>query len=235
MGLLLSYLYLAVGLWAFPTTLDQDTCQNMFQCSIMMFHRTFSGFGVSDFFHLNFDVPSALVQATEDRSIWRFVFELSHMIVLGQVMVAAIFAVLLDGMQELRTEKVAALNDLSDRCFVCDLTSSCLEQAGITFGHHIQHVHSPQSYLYFLIYLRQKQYAECSALEQNLKDMIWCAPANKSLRSQWIPQRRTWRMKGKAEDSLSFESQLKQLQAQMRTMIETQDEVLSCVRGRQRD
>ena len=131
LGILISYLYLLVGLWTFPESRNQDSCGNMFQCSVNMILRTYSLSGISDFFSSEFHVPNNVADAIADRSIWRFFFEFTYLIILGQCILAVVLAVIIDGMQALRIDRASAQSDLNNRCFVCDLTIFRLGQAGV--------------------------------------------------------------------------------------------------------
>lgn len=246
-----------------------------------MFLRAFSDFRISDFFEMEFEIADNLVQAVEDGSIWQFILEMSYNTLVSQIIFAVILAVIIDGMQTLRMGKIAAMSDLNNRCFVCDLTSLRLEQAGenfmssvallrhsgnlkmliltssfplalslrgylsqslahslsislsllfthagITFGHHTRIVHDPHSYLYFLVYLRERRdSANCLAVERYVIDLIWCTSSEIYMRTQWLPRERTWMIEGKKEDSMyqSIESQVQELQAQIKTFQESQD------------
>ena len=132
-GLLIAYLYLIVGLWTLPFSRDPASCSNMFQCTTNTFLQALSEYGISGFFESEFQVADNLVEALQDGSFWRFALEMSYTILVGQVILAVILAVIIDGMQTLRMGKIAASSDLNNRCFLCDLTSLRLEQAGENF------------------------------------------------------------------------------------------------------
>ena len=127
----------------------------------------------------------------------RFAFEWLYSIILGQVMAAVIVAVLIDAMQELRFNRLAALDDLRTRCFVCDLKSVTLEQAGIDFTHHTHHVHNPQHYMSFLIYLRQKNTVDLTAVERYVAETVW--RGENGICVAWLPQQQTWMMSAGAQ------------------------------------
>jgi len=91
------YMFLIVGLCTLLQDVELARCSNMFQCSIYMFHSTFSGLGHSGFFESDFDVPDTLASAIENRSILRFIFDVSYMFIVGQIILAAITAQLIDG------------------------------------------------------------------------------------------------------------------------------------------
>ena len=90
-------MFLIVGLCTLLQDVELARCSNMFQCSIYMFHSTFSGLGHSGFFESDFDVPDTLASAIENRSILRFIFDVSYMFIVGQIILAAITAQLIDG------------------------------------------------------------------------------------------------------------------------------------------
>ena len=191
-GLLFVYVYLILALWSLPLEIDTSTCSNLFQCTAFALQQTFSGCGsLLEIFHSPFASPHTAVVIAEDPSMWRFLFEISYQILVGQIIMAVIVAVLIDSMQELRFNKIAAANDLKNRCFLCDLSSLRLEQAGIDFTQHVQTVHNPQFYLYFLIYLRQKNVTECSAVERYVRERTW---EGEGLDVQWLPRDTTWLM-----------------------------------------
>ena len=206
LGLLITYVYLVVGLWTMSETRDNEKCINMFQCTVHMMLRAYSYSGLSDFFSTDFRIADNLAEAVEDGAGWRFFFEFSYLLIIGQCIVAVVLAVIIDGMQAVRLENQAAISDLNNRCFICDLTLFRLGQAGITFKHHTQIVHNPLSYLHFVVYLRQVREevdgAIPSAVERYVMDMIWCPPAELHMRAQWLPQESTWLLEGKQVSSI---------------------------------
>jgi len=215
-GFLAVYLLLLLGLYSMSNQVDLSSCSTIFQCVIFRLHLAFApAASVSSFFKEQFDAPSRATAAdTGSPFAARFVFEIIYDLVVGHFVVGILLATLINGMHVLQRDKLAASNDLSNRCFVCDLTRLQLEQARIDFTQHVLDTHNPVQYLHFLVYLaRQRWQGDCSAAEQSVIKAIWCAESEMHKRADWLPRETTLLMEGKLEETLygSLQSQVGQL------------------------
>ena len=64
------------------------------------------------------------------------------------------------------------MEDINSKCFICGTPRSDLELYGKGWKYHFQSEHSPYAYLSFLVYLLDKDVADCSGVEKWAKEKL---------------------------------------------------------------
>ncbi|EGD74759.1 inositol 1,4,5-trisphosphate receptor type 3 [Salpingoeca rosetta] len=86
----------------------------------------------------------------------RVIFDLSFFILVTIVGLNVVFGIIVDTFSELRDEKYQIEDAMENECFICSIKSHEFDRYGKGFEHHIKHEHNMWNYLYFLLYLDQK-------------------------------------------------------------------------------
>ncbi|KAG5188285.1 hypothetical protein JKP88DRAFT_304976 [Tribonema minus] len=83
-------------------------------------------------------------------------FQLTYYIVVNLVMGAILAGLIIDTFSEMRQESERKDRDIRDKCFICSLDRDSFEQVGVVFQTHITEEHNLWKYVWFKLYLEQK-------------------------------------------------------------------------------
>ena len=59
-----------------------------------------------------------------------------------------------------------------NNCFICGISINNFEGNTIDWNRHIMDEHNLYNYLYYIIYIKNKSFEECDALEKYVKECI---------------------------------------------------------------
>ena len=102
----------------------------------------------------------------------RMVFDFAFFICITVILLQIIFGIILDAFGEMRDQRGALMEDINSVCFVCGKQRSDLELYGKGWTYHFENEHSPYAYLSFLVYLLDKNTADCSGVEKFAKEKL---------------------------------------------------------------
>lgn len=152
-GVFLVYL---LSLWAFQSLSEhynfvgdnnQKTklCGNLLQCTIVTLS---SGLRNGDI--------GAVLNETDWGDPEFILFALVYFALITTIMLNVIFGIIIDTFSELREDKLNTENDIENRCFICALERFSFEKYPGGFEKHIKMEHNMWEYLFFLVYINEK-------------------------------------------------------------------------------
>jgi len=116
----------------------------------------------------------------------RVVYDLSFFILVGILLFNVITGLMVDTFSALREEAAERADTLTNECFICGFHRAAYDDVGIlspTFDNHVKADHNVWNYLYFVMYLRDKDETEFSGVETYVQRMLHKSDQN------WIPSR----------------------------------------------
>lgn len=113
-----------------------------------------------------------------ERWIYDFVFYVLVLVIILNI----IFGIIIDTFGDLRDKRNDLIHDIRTKCFICGLEKFELDTKGEGWFTHVYRNHNVYNYLYFIIYIREKDIQECNGIEKYVKDQV------KMNSISWIPQ-----------------------------------------------
>lgn len=148
----------------------EDGCFSLQEC-----FRLHLDFGLLNTVGWNYPVhiPTAIGE------LYNFLF----VFILQIVIPGLISGIIIDTFSEMRGNKQALEDDVFGNCFICNISRDDFEAAGVSFEEHIKNDHNMWKYLWFIIYLDEKNHTEYDGIEQ------FCAEQPKES-TRWLPIRK---------------------------------------------
>ena len=155
----------------FDPQVNQNHCDSLLRCYATTLHRgLLMGGGMGEFLTNEQGYAPSYVVAP-----WKFylriVFDLSFFVVVIVLLLNIIFGIIIDTFSELRSASNYTQNMMNNQCFICGLNRQVFEnhytRRGITngFTKHFLEEHNMWHYLFFIVYLRNKDRTECTGVE----------------------------------------------------------------------
>lgn len=115
----------------------------------------------------------ALGQPTlaDTRFYFRTWLDLSFMILILIILLNIVFGIIIDTFGDMRNERNAWKDYVNNTCLICDLSKTDIDSEGEGYYKHINVSHSVEDYVYFMIYVKNKDLNDCDGLEQYVKQM----------------------------------------------------------------
>ncbi|XP_028821570.1 ryanodine receptor 2-like isoform X1 [Denticeps clupeoides] len=132
-------------------------CDDMLTC--YMFHMYVgvrAGGGIGD----EIEDP-----AGDDFEFYRIVFDITFFFFVIVILLAIIQGLIIDAFGELRDKQEQVKEDMETKCFICGISSDCFETVSHGFEMHTLQEHNLASYLFFLMYLINKDETEYTGQE----------------------------------------------------------------------
>jgi len=121
------------------------------------------------------DYPAAI--GTVEGSFFNFAFTF----ILQIVVPGLISGIIIDTFSELRNTTNAVRDDVLNTCFICNINREDFETNGTSFEKHVTDDHNMWKYLWYIVYLEEKDRSELSGIEQ------YCAETFQQLSVKWLP------------------------------------------------
>jgi len=86
-------------------------------------------------------------------------------------MINLVFGIILDTFGALRDEKADIDEDITSKCFICGIEADRFQRLAKGFKNHTKNDHNLWKYLFFFIYLDEKEETEYTAIEQFIVEM----------------------------------------------------------------
>ena len=103
----------------------------------------------------------------------RLVYDNLFNILLLILLLNIIFGITIDTFAELRSEKEQQQEDQTNTCTICSIERNEFDRnSKITFKHHIKQEHNMWNYIYFILYLVNKQPTEYTGVESYVADLV---------------------------------------------------------------
>eukprot|EP00054_Salpingoeca_dolichothecata_P021398 m.136903 g.136903 ORF g.136903 m.136903 type:complete len:2486 (+) comp23973_c0_seq1:94-7551(+) len=146
---------------------DEDGlfCDDMGQCFVsVVSHGLRAGGGLGE----------VLVPFTFDWSEagWRVAFDLSFWIIITIIGLNIVFTVIVGTFARLREERAMIEEDLARVCIICSLQSYDFERFAQGFDYHKKHEHNLFNYLWFMVYLDEKDEVDYTSHEAFVARML---------------------------------------------------------------
>jgi len=192
LGILMVYIYGIIGHFAVVRDYDglstdyTDLCSTPLHCflSMGMNGLTSGGGGAGDILH---PVTVGDPDFTE-----RYFFDLLYFITMMIILLNLIFGIIIDTFAELRDQKRMKDHDESQVCFICGLERTVFDKDGVSFEKHTRLEHDVWNYIYYLVYMDQKDKFEYNGTESYIYDKIQADDLS------WFPIQRAMSLKDNA-------------------------------------
>ena len=92
-----------------------------------------------------------------------------------------ISGIIIDTFSDMRGYKDAIEQDVFDSCFICNISREDFESSGVPFEQHVKNDHNMWKYLWFMVYLSEKDPTEFTGVEQ------FCQLAVSQQELRWLP------------------------------------------------
>ena len=165
------------GVWMLDGINDQQIqpCLNLMECFVFTVNLGLrNGGGISDSFYLE-------TQDDQAKVIGRAFFSVFFFLVLQVICLNIVFGIIIDSFSEQRDARREREEDQQQKCFVCGNSRSTFISCGTSFDPHITKDHYFWNYIYYILYLKEKGYAELTGLES----VIWQNYIRG--KSNWLP------------------------------------------------
>jgi len=175
------YIFAIFGFWFFRAYFQNLDCANMRVCMVTFLDQGLRyGGGIGDYF----DAHSRAQYGDETELWWRFfIFNMLFFVTISIILLNIIFGVIIDTFSALREESNMKLADMRSTCFICSLSRETLDRHG-GFTFHIDHEHNMWQYLYYIVYLRDKDPNLYTGSDQYVMNII------EKDGIEWFPVRR---------------------------------------------
>ena len=150
-------------------------CHSSIQCLLTLISYGTRAGGIADW------LPMLSYKDNIELFIGKFVYDMTFLIIVINIMGTVTFGIILDTFGELRDESYNYENDKNNICFICQLSRDGCLLKNIDFNSHIKNEHKLWNYVYFLIYLHLYNPNDFSRIE----GIVW----DKLLENDygWIP------------------------------------------------
>jgi len=157
-------------------------CHDMFTCFVFnLYQGVRAGGGIGDVI----EPPDG-----DDYEVYRIFFDISFFFFIIVILLAIIQGFIIDAFGALRDQMQGVEDELSNNCFICGIGKDYLDSVPHGFDIHVQKEHNLANYLFFLMYLINKDETEYTGQETYVWDMYqqrcWdFFPAGECFRKQY--------------------------------------------------
>jgi len=102
----------------------------------------------------------------------RFLFDITFFLLIIIILLNIVFGIIIDTFSAMREATENAAGDMKTVCTMCGLERADLDRHGSGFDQHIKLEHNMWKYLYYAVYLLQKDPTEYTGLETYVSEMI---------------------------------------------------------------
>jgi len=145
---------------------DERMCDTMFNCFLVTVREgLINGGGMGDYLQ-----PRSVSDI--GTYIGRFAYDLSFFVVVIIILLNVIFGIIIDTFSAMREMTESKISDMKTVCFMCGNDRPMLDRNGGGFENHINREHNMWTYLFYVVYLLQKDPTEYTGLETYVSEMI---------------------------------------------------------------
>jgi hypothetical protein len=145
-------------------------CTSIWKCTLVVLDM---GLRKEDIGEAMDDIQWVSEGPESGRILYRMMYTLLFFIIVSTILMNIIFGVIIDTFAELRAMKDETDKDMSYRCFICGVDRFVFDQLGDSssgFSDHVEHDHNMWKYLFFQVYLREKDFDQYSGGESYVFD-----------------------------------------------------------------
>jgi inositol 1,4,5-triphosphate receptor type 3 len=158
---------------------EKNICSSLLECTITYFnHGVRSGGGIGDLLS-NKEFPSFMY--------WiRFFNDFIFFVLVSLMLLNMINGVIVSTFSQIREESNFKEEDISNKCFICNIDKVIFERLKIQFSEHLKFEHNVKNYIRFLVILKLSNYKDLDADQSYVFDCIYnkeikCFPVGRSL------------------------------------------------------
>jgi len=169
-----------IGTNFFTEDTGEFHCDALVDCLAITFTQGITGGGISDLLEGSSSEDGLYLK-------WgRILYEMLFFILVITIVMNIVFGIIVDTFQQLRDDKKEIEDDIRTKCFICGQDSHLFDRHGFGFQNHIKMDHNMWQYLYFILFLQQKDHNEYTGQESyvaaKVKQMDWSfVPLGKAL------------------------------------------------------
>lgn len=105
-------------------------------------------------------------------SILGTIYNLSYVILFNLVLQAILAGLIIDAFTRMREENDRIEHDMISQCFICSINREEFEHNGISYHHHLKREHNMWQYVWFSIYINEKDPTKMSGTEHYAYHMM---------------------------------------------------------------
>lgn len=102
----------------------------------------------------------------------RYMFDYTFFMIINIVLMNIFFGIIIDSFADKRAGAAEIDSEVQGLCFICGISKSKFEIENIPWVDHIYGDHNMHSYLSFMIFVKQKNYSECTGVEKWVKKCL---------------------------------------------------------------
>eukprot|EP00462_Mataza_sp_D1_P019911 CAMPEP_0175126668 /NCGR_PEP_ID=MMETSP0087-20121206/3982_1 /TAXON_ID=136419 /ORGANISM="Unknown Unknown, Strain D1" /LENGTH=227 /DNA_ID=CAMNT_0016408607 /DNA_START=447 /DNA_END=1133 /DNA_ORIENTATION=- len=171
LGVVLIYIFSMANLTFFSPNFENGECNTLRYCLVSLLHEGLrAGGGQGDIY-----VAGMEGVTFANRPGWKamnIVINLAFFMIITIVLLNIIFGIIIDTFSALREENVAKKEDIESCCFVCSLSREDIERTQEDYAVHTNVTHSIWNYLFFYIYLQEKDPTEYNGSDRYVNEKI---------------------------------------------------------------
>jgi len=145
---------------------DERRCDKLADCFTTTIREgLINGGGMADTF-----IPKPVSEKVE--FLKRFFFDLTYFVIVIIILLNVIFGIIIDTFASMREADDERTTDMTTTCFICSIDKNTFDRNGTPFAQHIKTEHNMWEYLYYVVYLKQKDETEYSGIETYVADKL---------------------------------------------------------------
>lgn len=109
---------------------------------------------------------------TSEKYMTRYFYDYSFFMIINIVLMNIFFGIIIDSFADKRAGAAEIDKEVQGLCFICGISKSKFEIENIPWVDHIYGDHNMHSYLSFMIFVKQKNYSECTGVEKWVKKCL---------------------------------------------------------------
>eukprot|EP00753_Platysulcus_tardus_P010959 PLAT3172.1.p1 GENE.PLAT3172.1~~PLAT3172.1.p1 ORF type:complete len:3198 (-),score=1828.26 PLAT3172.1:113-9706(-) len=102
----------------------------------------------------------------------RLLFDFLFFVMIVIVLLNVVFGIIIDTFADLRGQATEKLDDMKDRCFICNIDRYTFDRQGNGFDFHIKNDHNMWQFLYYIVHVQLKDPTEYTGLESYVAQCI---------------------------------------------------------------
>ena len=166
---ILIYFYSLLIFYRYYDLMPDNTCDSPLICMLYIYSNTFtSGGNLGNFI----DEKEESINLSGDME--RYLLDISYTVIMVYVVWQMVSGLILDAFDNLRGDREEIEEDMETTCFICGLNREKIEKYYVGkegFEKHLQD-HSVSNYLFYMLYLEEKDPNEYTGLESYVKENI---------------------------------------------------------------
>lgn len=180
LGIICIFIFTVFGFYFLPEAFfnpNQSTneCSTLILCLATFIHGGFlSGGGIAD--HIKGDLGHELLLSDTATLTSRIAYDVAFFVIVIILLLNIIFGIIIDTFGQLREEAAEKADIMASYCFICGISKEVFDArastgaiggvGGLSFADHISTEQNMWDYMFFLIYLQEKDGNEYNGIER---------------------------------------------------------------------